>query len=694
MVFSWSTDPAGWPIEAKLADRRATSATRYHQRTATVPGRFGLVKFVERPDKLPDDVLAPYREGALDQAAGNDDQFLRGFYNAMRDLALDTLTKSESQVRTERPKFAGKQVPDRAAMNEVAQLLADKDAQLERTQESLDDAGKGGRTRESAAVRQARIKAEKAPHEQALKDQRLERAIILQRAPVLAMVKPKDFLACDKEEQAELIHGQMGDILENIETTRENLLNDELSLWDVVPIVSSTMQALGIDPEGARGKLILEKASDEKTNELIANIATAVLQIGLAIGAVFATGGLALVLGGAGLAVGAADAAYQTDRYFTRSAAAATAIDPSGSILNPDELGMEGFWVVVSWVGVGIDVAGAVKAVKALKAGKAIEEVLTETAGSGVTREMLEQASSELKVVKEAGEGAGKGIASGASKAPGEVASLGDEAASLTDEAGQVGQGGARLGDEAAGLADELSPGKIVDEVSNRLREHAGIDASTVQKWTAEHGAAKASEMMGDELLKAAGLNLDDALRLMRENPHKFYQEYGALCASAVLRRGAGARAAAKAAQDIVGAVPEAQLVEFADEMGFAMMTHFTPDSSALELRGRRAGLGCARGGQRRPSPGHRRHRGARPRKHEYPRAGGRGAVHRGRPLLRRRWVWPERRLRHHLLLWPGGGDVWPRHPQWRAERRGERVLEGGRGHVRRPGRVRGERAG
>jgi hypothetical protein len=120
--------------------------------------------------------------------------------------------------------------------------------------------------------------------------------------------------------------------------------------------------------------------------------------------------------------------------------------------------------------------------------------------------------------------------------------------------------------------------------VSNRLREHAGIDAATVQKWTAEHGAAKASEMMGDELLKAAGLDVDDALRLMREDPHKFYQDYGALCASAVLRKGAGAKMAAQAAKDIVGAVPEAQLVEFADEVGFAMMTHFTPDGSAGKI--------------------------------------------------------------------------------------------------------------
>jgi hypothetical protein len=116
----------GWPIEAKLAGRKDSVATRYHQRTQTVPGRFGLVKFVERPDKLPENVLAPYRQGALDNAEGNDEQYLRGFYNAMRDLALDTLNTSEGEVRAERPKFAGKDVPDGATMNEVARLLVDQ----------------------------------------------------------------------------------------------------------------------------------------------------------------------------------------------------------------------------------------------------------------------------------------------------------------------------------------------------------------------------------------------------------------------------------------------------------------------------------------------------------------------------------------------------------------------------------------
>ena len=130
-----------------------------------------------------------------------------------------------------------------------------------------------------------------------------------------------------------------------------------------------------------------------------------------------------------------------------------------------------------------------------------------------------------------------------------------------------------------------LEPSVAKKRVGDRLQAGSGLDQGMMDAWIKEHGLSGASQRMGDHLLKASGLEPEQALALMKADPKKFYEEHGALVAGAVIRKGM-TKHQSEAAAKKVATRPDANLIEFADELGFSLLTHFTPESRGGDILG------------------------------------------------------------------------------------------------------------
>jgi hypothetical protein len=233
-----------------------------------------------------------------------------------------------------------------------------------------------------------------------------ERKAVLAEYPLLERINPADFNKLSEAEQAKILHDACGDVLNDISTTRQNIVKGKIDLIQLSPLVTATNEGLGIQPEQAQW--VAEKASSDKNWDTAGKIGLGALALGLGIAATFATGGLALALGIGALGVGITDAAITTDEYFTNQAATNTDVDPNQSLMPQDMKGHWG-WVVASWVGAGLDLGAAVKAARLLKAGMTVDEVIKVTSQSRkIPEEVLRTAydasgtaSSDPKVLKE-----------------------------------------------------------------------------------------------------------------------------------------------------------------------------------------------------------------------------------------------------------------------------------------------------
>lgn len=157
-------------------------------------------------------------------------------------------------------------------------------------------------------------------------------------------------------------------------------------------------------------------------------------------------------------------------------------------------------------------------------------------------------------------------------------------------DAAPVTRAGAPIGADVAGTAaqkaDDVDLQGFLDGAAARLQAHADIAPGEIDDWIAKHGLAQASEMVGDRLLTSAGLDLNTALKAMRENPRAFYDTHGALMCAAVLRRATALRQANKALMTSLEGLPGANLLELADGMGFSMLTHYTPGGRSGDIIG------------------------------------------------------------------------------------------------------------
>ncbi len=153
-------------------------------------------------------------------------------------------------------------------------------------------------------------------------------------------------------------------IQEDIKTTRQNVDDGDFNFWTMPEIAGTAMSSTGL--QGDQLKWAQERMRAEGIEDMVWSGAEAVVTIGLAIGAIFASGGTALVLGGAALVLGGASAVNITEEYFRKGSAANIALDPTQGLLDPKDVPHWG-WVVASWVGVGLDVASTAAAIKATR---------------------------------------------------------------------------------------------------------------------------------------------------------------------------------------------------------------------------------------------------------------------------------------------------------------------------------------
>lgn len=160
-----------------------------------------------------------------------------------------------------------------------------------------------------------------------------------------------------------LASGTAGQVLKNIDESRENLRKNRIDIWDLAPVIAQVKATFGIEP-GSYADQIIEKTRNARARKsLIANLVTAALQIGLGLVAVFATGGVALVALGAGAALSTAQAVGHIADYDVKKAASGSSIDIAYAI-SSEAPGF--FWLAVDIVGAVLDIAGAVKAFRSM----------------------------------------------------------------------------------------------------------------------------------------------------------------------------------------------------------------------------------------------------------------------------------------------------------------------------------------
>ena len=323
------------------------------------------------------------------------------FELAMRDTAFFALDQAEAEARAFRDRVAGDTLSpeDQALMEQTIEGLQALDDEIEEAQARVDalesdrfwsdfnagmSAGMGGGVyipSQGQLERRQELQANLDAARTELAHLKAERSVVARDFPALLRVENLDtFETLPQARQMETLREAADGVLDDIETTRDNIEDGDFNLWTMDGVRETTAAGLGI--EGQQAEWLGEKLSSERRSEAIWAVGEAVVGIGLAAaGAVVTVGSggtltpLGAGLAAAGLAVGTAGAIDVTSDYLRNRAASDTALDPTGGLL-PE--GAEGHWgfVAAAWIGVGLEGAEVLRAINALRAGtKSVSEV-------------------------------------------------------------------------------------------------------------------------------------------------------------------------------------------------------------------------------------------------------------------------------------------------------------------------------
>jgi hypothetical protein len=342
------------------------------------------------------DPYAGYREalGPGLGAAKQREDFLTAFHAAMKDGALAVLERSQQEVRRKRDAFArgprGVSASELETLHDTASQLAGLDARIrEKSWEfgvaSIDKSeGFNPRREERKLAIDREISA--------LRQQRRE---VLARYPMLGRVSDTQaFAAKDATDQLSALGADAERILRDIAATRADVIDGDLNLWGVPSLVDATRAGLGLSAEGQAW--VQAKVTSEARAKAVTDAVLAVFGLAFGIAAAVASGGTAVAFAAGALGTGVVDAVRTTQGHLVASSAANTALDP-GQALVPGDLSGDWAWLVLAWVGVGLDAADVVKAVRAVKAGTAIGESARQLARSEKELEKLLAAAGELE---------------------------------------------------------------------------------------------------------------------------------------------------------------------------------------------------------------------------------------------------------------------------------------------------------
>ena len=126
-----------------------------------------------------------------------------------------------------------------------------------------------------------------------------------------------------------MVGGKLGEILDDIETTRDNIRSEELKVWDLNDIVEMTVQDMGIADNEVLQRMVRQRIREEESDEAILRIGLAALGIVAGLVATFATGGLALVAGGVALGIGGYQLSESVQNYLAEDAATTSLSTPA-----------------------------------------------------------------------------------------------------------------------------------------------------------------------------------------------------------------------------------------------------------------------------------------------------------------------------------------------------------------------------
>jgi hypothetical protein len=332
------------------------------------------------------DPFAGYRQ-ALGDANGDlnglpDDKLVAAFHAALKDTALVVLNKSSDEVKTKQGRFAqgGAGVSDSEldTMQQTAAQLAAVDVQIEAQQKVLSALErKQGAYDTALATGGSPVGGGYSTEIKAAQDQlqqvQTRRKVYVSQYPLLSRVDPAAFKTKTKDEMASQLGAELPGILKDIETTKQNVADGSINLWGIDQLVDATIAGFGLDAD--RRKVIMATRASEAKKKTIETVVFTVFAIGFGLAAVFATGGAALFFAAGAFGLSTYDALKQTEQYALDRPASNVNLDKDGGFAAAPGWG----WLVMAWVGVGLDAAQVASAIgKAAKAGMTVEATIAE----------------------------------------------------------------------------------------------------------------------------------------------------------------------------------------------------------------------------------------------------------------------------------------------------------------------------
>lgn len=185
--------------------------------------------------------------------------------------------------------------------------------------------------------------------------------------PILTRIHDFAALAVAPDAQIQSITGrEVLGILSDIRKTKEAIADGDLKVWHLNDVFDMTMQDLGVTADSPLMKSVAKHVEEEERDESILDIAIAAIGFTAAILAAIPSAGTSLVIGGAVVATTAG--LYQLNKsataYGAEKAAENVALDATVADISRKEPDMGA--VVFDLVGLGLDAADVVKAVKVL----------------------------------------------------------------------------------------------------------------------------------------------------------------------------------------------------------------------------------------------------------------------------------------------------------------------------------------
>jgi hypothetical protein len=341
-------------------------------------------------------------------------RFERQFGLAMRDTAFSALDASKQEAESTLGRLQGNtfSAADREAIQRTLPVLEAYDLKIAEQQSVVNQAQLallgasysvadayslspvGGY--DSYAVQGEAYDRLKAAEGQ-LQTLQAERTVAAKDAPLLLRVDVQKFKAMSEAEQVAALRSEAQGVVNDIQTTRQNIEDGKINLWMVDGIRNTTAAGLGL--EGEQAKWVQDRGAGEKRSDAAWKIAEGVLTVGLAVGGAFFSGGTSLVLLGGAFALGAKGALDITNEYVNNKAAANTNMDPTGGLLPQESVPHVGF-VVAAWVGLGLDAAAVSSVVRGMNAGRVTLQQAANTLGTDVKTLQAVMAAGEINTLK------------------------------------------------------------------------------------------------------------------------------------------------------------------------------------------------------------------------------------------------------------------------------------------------------